>query len=82
MSSVGAMMDDGGAQLPERRNDVRLAVIEANFGNHIEVCERDRAETNRRLSRIEKGIATAIGTMLLGGATVIGILLRIVLHLG
>lgn len=82
VSSVGAM-NDGDSLLLERRTDnVRIAVMEANFFNHTEDCKRDRADTNRRLGRIEKGIVAVISSILIGGATVIGILLRIALHLG
>lgn len=83
VSSVGAT-DDDDALLPERRADnrTRIAVIEANFSNHTEDCKRDRLETNRRLGRIEGGIIATGVTLLVGGATVIGVLLRILFHLG
>ena len=72
----------GTALQQERRNDVELAVMKTLLDTHLVSCHEDNKVTNFRLNRIEKGILATLGTLLIGGATTIAFLARIVLHLG
>ena len=68
--------------LPERRNDVDLAIVKTQLQAHLESCDLAHKTVDSRLSRIEKGIIGAWGTMTVGGIITIAFLIRIVLHLG
>jgi hypothetical protein len=65
-----------------RSSDPSVAALEAWARGHENACTRDRVEIFRRIGRIENGILAVWTTITMGGAATIGLLLKILLHLG